>query len=250
MNAPFFKFGAFGDEASLVVASVIGIGFGWCLERAGFGSAKKLVSQFYLNDLSVFKVMFTAIVTAMLGVTYLSWAGFLDLSLVYLVPTYWVAQVVGGLVLGVGFVVGGYCPGTSIAATATGRLDGLVFVLGFAAGTLGFALAFPLVVPFVGLREVDPAGHLEVLAWVGLVPALLALRSAPSARAAGLRGLVAGLVFFYAAIHWVSHAMTAFGGLSFPVAFVVGRPARWAADPRPCRPPAAGTRWAGCRPAG
>jgi len=89
--------------------------------------------------------MFTAIVTAMLGVTYLSWAGFLDLSLVYLVPTYWIAQVVGGLVLGVGFVVGGYCPGTSIVSTATGKLDGLLFVLGFAAGTLGFALAFPLV---------------------------------------------------------------------------------------------------------
>ena len=51
----------------------------------------------------------------------------------------------GGLLLGVGFVVGGYCPGTSIVSTATGKLDGLVFVLGFAAGTLGFALAFPLV---------------------------------------------------------------------------------------------------------
>jgi hypothetical protein len=145
MSAPFYKLGAFGDEASLIVAFLIGIGFGFFLERAGFGSAKKLVSQFYLNDLAVFKVMFTAIVTAMLGVTYLSWAGFLDLSLLYLVPTYWVAQVVGGLLLGVGFVVGGYCPGTSIAATATGKIDGLVFVLGFAAGTLAFALAFPLV---------------------------------------------------------------------------------------------------------
>jgi len=145
MSAPFYKLGAFGDEASLIVAFLIGIGFGFFLERAGFGSAKKLVSQFYLDDLAVFKVMFTAIVTAMLGVTYLSWAGFLDLSLVYLVPTYWVAQVAGGLVLGVGFVVGGYCPGTSVAATATGKLDGLVFLLGFAAGTFGFALVFPLV---------------------------------------------------------------------------------------------------------
>ena len=126
MSAPFYKFGAFGDEASLVAAFLIGIGFGFFLERAGFGSARKLVSQFYLDDLAVFKVMFTAIVTAMLGVTYLAWAGFLDLSLVYLVPTYWVAQVVGGLLLGVGFVVGGYCPGTSIVATATGKLDGLV----------------------------------------------------------------------------------------------------------------------------
>jgi uncharacterized membrane protein YedE/YeeE len=145
MSAPFYKLGAFGDEASLVVAFLIGIGFGFFLERAGFGSARKLVSQFYLEDLAVFKVMFTAIVTAMLGVTYLSWAGFLDLSLLYLVPTYWVAQVVGGLLLGVGFVVGGYCPGTSIAAFATGKVDGLVFVLGFAAGTLAFAVSFPLV---------------------------------------------------------------------------------------------------------
>jgi uncharacterized protein len=145
MSAPFYKLGAFGDEASLIVAFLIGIGFGFFLERAGFGSARKLVSQFYLDDLAVFKVMFTAIVTAMLGATYLAWAGFLDLSLVYLVPTYWVAQVVGGLVLGVGFVVGGYCPGTSLVSTATGKLDGLVFVLGFTAGTLGFALAFPLV---------------------------------------------------------------------------------------------------------
>jgi hypothetical protein len=145
MSAPFYKLGAFGDEASLIVAFLVGVGFGFFLERAGFGSARKLVSQFYLDDLAVFKVMFTAIVTAMLGATYLAWAGFLDLSLVYLVPTYWVAQVVGGLVLGVGFVVGGYCPGTSLVSTATGKLDGLVFVLGFTAGTLGFALAFPLV---------------------------------------------------------------------------------------------------------
>lgn len=144
MSAPFFKYGLFGDEASLLVAFAIGIGFGFFLERAGFGSARKLVAQFYLTDLAVFKVMFTAIVTAMLGVTYLAWMGILDLSLVYLVPTYWAAQVVGGLLLGVGFVVGGYCPGTSVAAVATGKIDGLVYVLGIVAGTLTFAGLFPL----------------------------------------------------------------------------------------------------------
>jgi hypothetical protein len=99
----------------------------------------------------------------MLGVTYLSWGDFLDLSLVYLVPTYWVAQVVGGLVLGVGFVVGGYCPGTSIVATATGRLDGLVFVLGFAAGTLGFALAFPLLKGLYGAGDLGTKTLPQVL---------------------------------------------------------------------------------------
>jgi uncharacterized membrane protein YedE/YeeE len=144
MSAPFYPLGAFGDGAGLAVAVLIGIGFGFFLERAGFGSARKLVAQFYLTDLAVFKVMFTAMVTAMLGLALLSRVGFLDLSLVYLVPTYWIAQAVGGLLFGVAFVLGGYCPGTSVVAAVTGRLDGLVFVLGFATGTLGFALAFPL----------------------------------------------------------------------------------------------------------
>ncbi len=145
MIAPLFKFGMFGDEASLVLAFLIGIGFGFFLERAGFGSARKLVSQFYLNDLAVLKVMFTAIVTAMLGVTYLAWLGVLDLSLVYLVPTYLLPQIVGGLVLGFGFVIGGYCPGTCVAATATGKIDGFVYLLGVFAGTIAFAEAYPLV---------------------------------------------------------------------------------------------------------
>jgi hypothetical protein len=144
MSAPFFKYGLFGEEGSLLVAFAIGLGFGFFLERAGFGSARKLVAQFYLNDLAVFKVMFTAIVTAMLGVTYLGWMGVLDLSLVYMVPTYWTAQVVGGLLLGVGFVAGGYCPGTSVAAVATGRIDGLAYVLGVVAGTATFAGLYPV----------------------------------------------------------------------------------------------------------
>jgi hypothetical protein len=144
MNAPLYKFGAFGDEASLVVAFLIGIGFGWFLERAGFGNARKLMAQFYLTDMAVFKVMFTAVVTAMLGVTYLAWAGWLDLSLVYYVPTFWVTAILGGLLMGVGFVIGGYCPGTSVVSMATGRLDGLVYVGGFAAGTFAFAVAYPL----------------------------------------------------------------------------------------------------------
>jgi hypothetical protein len=143
MTAPFYQNGIFGDGTSLVIAVLIGIGFGFFLERAGFGSARKLVSQFYLNDLTVFKVMFTAIVTAMVGAAVLSWVGWLDLSLVYMVPTYLMPQIVGGLILGVGFVVGGYCPGTSVTSAATGRVDGLLFILGIFAGTLTFAELFP-----------------------------------------------------------------------------------------------------------
>lgn len=148
MNAPFYKFGLFGDEFSLVVAFAVGIGFGFSLERAGFGSARKLTAQFYLTDLAVFKVMFTAIVTAMLGLFYLSWGGFLDLSLVYLTPTYLWPQIVGGLLLGFGFVIGGYCPGTSLVAAVTGRIDGLVFVLGVIFGVFAFGESYPLTKDF------------------------------------------------------------------------------------------------------
>lgn len=149
MNAPFYKFGLFGDEASLIIAFVIGIGFGFFLERAGFGNARKLAAQFYLRDLSVLKVMFTAIVTAMTGLYLLARLGLVDLSLVYLVPTFLVPQIVGGLLLGVGFVIGGYCPGTSCVSAATGRIDGMVYVLGMFGGLLGFGVVYPRIIPFV-----------------------------------------------------------------------------------------------------
>jgi hypothetical protein len=143
MSAPFFKFDLFGPELSLLVAFVVGIGFGFFLERAGFGSARKLTAQFYLTDLAVFKVMFTAIVTAMLGLFYLGWLGWLDLSLVYVSPTYLAPQLLGGLLLGLGFIVGGYCPGTSIVAIVSGRLDGLVFGFGVLAGIFAFGQSYP-----------------------------------------------------------------------------------------------------------
>ena len=161
--APFYKYGFFCDEMSLVLAFVLGTGFGFFLERAGFGSARKLAAQFYLYDMSVFKVMFTAIVTALLGVTYLGWLGWLDLSLVYLVPTHLVPQIVGGLVLGVGFVVGGYCPGTSVASLATGRVDGFVYAFGIGAGTLVYAEVYPAIKDFVNSNDMGQVTLPEVL---------------------------------------------------------------------------------------
>ena len=170
MMTPLYKYGLFGDEFSLLVAFVLGIGFGFALERAGFGSARKLAAQFYLYDMSVFQVMFTAIVTALLGVTYLGWLGWLDLDLVYLVPTHLGPQIVGGLVLGVGFVIGGYCPGTSVAALATGRIDAVVYALGIFAGTFAYAEVYPAIKGFVNADAMGQVTLPEVsgLPW-GLV---------------------------------------------------------------------------------
>jgi len=139
MNAPFYKLGYFGFDFSLVIAFVIGVGFGFFLEQGGLGSSRKLAAQFYFRDMTVFKVMFTAIITAMIGLFWLSWIGFVDMSLVYVNPTYILPQLVGGLLFGAGFVIGGLCPGTCLVSSATGRIDGLFTLFGIFFGIFLFA---------------------------------------------------------------------------------------------------------------
>lgn len=148
VSAPFYQFDLFGNGTALLVAFLTGIGFGFFLERAGFGSARKLAAQFYFTDMTVFKVMFSAVVTALLGLFWLSWVGFLDLSQVYLLPSYPLPQAVGGLIFGVGFVSGGYCPGTSCVAASTGKLDGIVHIGGMITGILLFGELFPVLQGF------------------------------------------------------------------------------------------------------
>lgn len=145
MHAPFYQYGLFGNETALLLAIVVGVGFGFFLEQAGFGSSVKLAQQFYFRDLTVFKVMFTAIITAMLGLFWLSWFGLIDLLLVRVLPTFLIPQTVGGIIFGIGFVMGGYCPGTCCVASVTGKMDGWVHLLGMFAGIFLFAEIFPYI---------------------------------------------------------------------------------------------------------
>ena len=150
MSAPLPLSLPAGSGSALALAFGVGIGFGWCLERAGLGSAKKLMGQFHLTDLAVFKVMFSAIVTAMLGLFWLSRFGVVDPSRVYVPETFVLPQLLGGLVFGAGMALAGLCPGTSCVAAATGRGDGLVVAGGFFAGVLATALALPAMAQLYG----------------------------------------------------------------------------------------------------
>jgi uncharacterized membrane protein YedE/YeeE len=132
----------------ILLPLAIGAAFGFALERAGLGNARKLIGQFYLTDLTVFKVMFTAIVTAMLGVFWLSRLGWIDLDAIAIPETYLTPQVVGGLVFGAGFALAGLCPGTSCVAAASGRGDGVAVVAGLFAGVLGAGAALPHMIDF------------------------------------------------------------------------------------------------------
>jgi len=134
---------------SLAGAVAVGIAFGFVLERSGFGRAQKLVAQFYGTDMTVLKVMFTAIVTAMLGSSLLAAVGLLDLPAVEInYPSFLWPMLVGGLLLGVGFIVSGYCPGTSVVAAASGKLDGLATVAGVVVGGLAYAELQPALAAF------------------------------------------------------------------------------------------------------
>lgn len=119
-----------GHWGSYAVYAVIGIAFGMTLESAGFGNSKLLAAQFYFKDMRVFKVMFTAIIVAMTLIFLASGLDLLDYNLIWVPPTYLWPGIVGGLIMGVGFIIGGFCPGTSLVGMATGKLDAVVFVFG------------------------------------------------------------------------------------------------------------------------
>jgi len=132
MNFPLDSFLAVSasNPWTYVVFGVIGFAFGFTLEMSGFGNSRKLAAQFYFTDMTVLKVMFTAIVTAMVLTFGAVSLGLLDFSKVWVNPTYLSSGILGGLIMGVGFIVGGFCPTTSLAAASTGKIDGMFFVLG------------------------------------------------------------------------------------------------------------------------
>lgn len=153
---PLSETGALGPIAALAAAPLVGFAFGWFLERGGLANARTLAGQFYFTDLTLFKVLFSALLTAMLGSFWLDRLGVLDLELLYLPDTFVAPQAIGGLLFGAGFLVAGLCPGTSCVAAATGRLDGLAVVGGMLLGVLGFNVTFDWLTPFFDSTALGP----------------------------------------------------------------------------------------------
>jgi uncharacterized membrane protein YedE/YeeE len=173
------------DEVRLLTAIVLGFGFGFALERGGFGNARKLAGQFYLRDMTVFKVMFTAILVAMVGLYTLAGLGWVDMARMWINPTFMWAQVVGGFLLGIGFIMSGLCPGTSVVSAASGRWDGVVTIAGIFVGTAVFAVAVDL---FPALESLYTAGEMGV----SILPEVLGLPTLPFVMVVVL---VAGMAF-------------------------------------------------------
>lgn len=131
-------------NTNLFLAFIIGIGFGLVLESSGFSSSRKLAGMFYGYDTVVLKVFFTAAITAIIGLLFMSLFGWIDLDLVYINPTYLPSALAGGAIMGAGFIMGGFCPGTSFCAASIGKIDAMIFVGGLFIGILIFAEGYPL----------------------------------------------------------------------------------------------------------
>ena len=127
----------------ILIALLIGTGFGFALEQSGFSSSRKLVGMFYGYDTTVIKVFFTAAIVALVGSQFLNYFGLLNLNQVYVNEFYVYASIAGGIIMGAGFIIGGFCPGTGLSAMSIGKIDAIVYVAGGLTGAFLFAETYP-----------------------------------------------------------------------------------------------------------
>jgi uncharacterized membrane protein YedE/YeeE len=144
---PLIPNGIIPIEWDSIIAILIGIAFGFILESSGFSSSRKLAGVFYGYDFAVLKVFFTAALVSLIGMYYMDYLGYIDISQMYVHPTYLWGAIIGGIIMGVGFVAGGFCPGTSLCAVAIGKIDAIVYAVGIMIGVFIFSELFFLFQP-------------------------------------------------------------------------------------------------------
>jgi len=161
-----------GKFIGYLIYLIIGVGFGMVLEMSGFGDSRKLAAQFYFKDMTVLKVMFTAIIVAMVLIFGFSAIGIMDFDSIFVTPTYLFPGIIGGLIMGVGFIIGGFCPGTSIVAVATLKIDGMFFASGVAFGVFVFGETVSV---FQGFHNSSYMGRFVLPEFLGITTGLTVL---------------------------------------------------------------------------
>jgi len=160
------------QEINLLIAFLIGLGFGFTLEQAGFSSSRKLAGMFYGYDITVLKVFFTAAITAMLGLLFMNYLGMIDMSIVYVNDYYMSSAIIGGVIMGAGFIIGGFCPGTSVCAAAIGKIDAMWFIGGSFVGIFLFGQTYPV---WEKLHNAQHLGSIKLSDTIGVSDGILGL---------------------------------------------------------------------------
>lgn len=168
---PLITQGIIGDNWNFVIAFIIGISFGFILEAAGFSSSRKLAGVFYGYDFVVLRVFFTAAITAMIGMIFFHYFGWMDMSLIYVNPTFLSSAIAGGIIMGLGFIIGGFCPGTSVTACAIGKIDAMFYIGGIFLGVFIWAEGYPL---FKDFYMADNLGPIKVYDSLGMSQGIFA----------------------------------------------------------------------------
>lgn len=127
-------------SAALVAAVVLGAIFGVLLHRGGVANYNVIVNQFRFRDFTVLKIMLTAIIVGGIGVLALNSVGLANYNIK---AANMLGIVLGAAIFGVGMVVYGYCPGTAIAAAASGSVHAIVGLIGTVVGGTLYAFSFP-----------------------------------------------------------------------------------------------------------
>ena len=164
---PLIPNGIIPEDWNYIIAILIGFAFGYILEASGFSSSRKLAGVFYGYDFAVLKVFFTAAVVAVIGLYYMDYLNWVDITQLYVHPTFLWAAIIGGMIMGVGFLAGGFCPGTSLCAVAIGKIDGMVYTIGLMIGIFIFSESFINLEP---LFESSNLGHITLVDSLGFSP--------------------------------------------------------------------------------
>lgn len=168
---PLIPLGQIASGWDFVIALLIGIAFGFILEASGFSSSRNITGVFYGYNFVVLRVFMTAVIVAMIGLLYFNYMGWIDLNLIFVLPTYVNPMIVGSIIMGLGFVLGGYCPGTSYTGIAIGKIDAIVFTAGIFIGIFIFSEFFPL---FEGFYNSGNLGNITMGEMFGISNAMVA----------------------------------------------------------------------------
>ena len=163
---PLYPQELLNPEYNLLIGALIGAGFGFLLEAAGFTNTRKLAGIFYGYDATVIKVFFTAALTGLIGLFILHNMGWIDITLTFYPKTFWIPTLIGGIIMALGFVIGGFCPGTSLSAAVTGKIDALAFIGGVFLGIFGFIFTYESL--WKSLRASGKMGKVDIAQWIGI----------------------------------------------------------------------------------
>lgn len=128
---------------TIILAILIGAAFGFVLERVGATNPTVITGMLTLRRLNLMKTILLAIGTGSVLMFGGQMIGLVDVGHMDIKATY-AGVFIGGLLLGAGWAAAGYCPGTGVAAAATGRRDAMIYIIGGLLGAAAYMASYPM----------------------------------------------------------------------------------------------------------